>query len=203
MRNEKISDDEEIVVSEEEDDDKKEKKEFHVIKSYTDIQRIKLDKLMANPDKPVRIPERPVDREVNRAPEFNHNVMGSSAGAGSGEFHLYRQMRRKERSRVAQLAYRRKRDELDEEFKQTRDENERLAAEKTEKKRLKRQKAKEKKKGKKKKTATVVEKESTASESDSDVEEAIEEKASKAPAVVVDPLMQEPPKKDPLIIYYN
>ena len=45
--------DEEIVVSEEEDDEKKEKKEFHVIKSYSDIQRIKLDKLMANPDKPV------------------------------------------------------------------------------------------------------------------------------------------------------
>ena len=47
-----MSDEEEIIMSEEEDD-KKEKKEFHVIKSYTDIQRIKLDKLMANPDKPV------------------------------------------------------------------------------------------------------------------------------------------------------
>jgi hypothetical protein len=52
IENQKISDDEEIIMSEEEDD-KKEKKEFHVIKSYTDIQRIKLDKLMANPDKPV------------------------------------------------------------------------------------------------------------------------------------------------------
>jgi hypothetical protein len=52
IENQKIIDDEEIIMSEEEDD-KKEKKEFHVIKSYTDIQRIKLDKLMANPDKPV------------------------------------------------------------------------------------------------------------------------------------------------------
>jgi len=190
--------DEEIVVSEEEDDEKKEKKEFHVIKSYSDIQRIKLDKLMANPDKPVRIPERPVDREINRAAEFNHNVMGSSAGAGSGEFHLYRQMRRKEKNRVAQLHYRKKRDELDDEFKQKLEENEKAAADKTEKKRLKRNK---KKQAKKQKKETVVEKDSSESDSDSD-EDKVDE--VKAPAVVaVDPLMQEPPKKDPLIIYYN
>ena len=47
-----MSDEEELISEEEED--KKDKKEFHVIKSYTDIQRIKLEKLMANPDKPVR-----------------------------------------------------------------------------------------------------------------------------------------------------
>merc|ERR1719418_410053 len=38
--------------------------------------------------------------------------MGSSAGAGSGEFHLYRQMRRKEANRQAILGYRKKRDNL-------------------------------------------------------------------------------------------
>ena len=31
---------------------------------------------MAKPDKPVFIPERPKDRDVNKAPEFNHNIMG-------------------------------------------------------------------------------------------------------------------------------
>ena len=33
-------------------------------------------RLMAKPDKPVFIPERRVDRDVNKAPEFNHNIMG-------------------------------------------------------------------------------------------------------------------------------
>merc|ERR1719158_48370 len=132
------------------------KKNFPVIKSYTDIQRLKLEKLMANPEKPVRIPSRPVDREVNRAPEFNLNVMGSSAGAGSGEFHLYRQMRRKEQSRLKQLAFRKVRDELDAEFKQKLEENEKAAAEKTAKKRLKRQKKKGQKKGAEQIEATCI-----------------------------------------------
>jgi len=183
-----------------EDEENKETKEFRVIKSYTDIQRLKLEKLMSDPQKPVHIPARPVDHEVNRAAEFNHNIMGSSAGAGSGEFHLYRQMRRKEQNRVKQLAYRKKRDDLNLEFKQKIEENEKLASERTEKKRLKRLK---KKKGRKSKKEVVVDKASSESESEeltSDKEETTEVPASDQPSV--DPLMAEPPKKDPLIVYY-
>ena len=50
-----MSGDDDDLCSEEEQENKG--KKFHVIKSYTDIQRLKLEKLMANPDKPVsRIP---------------------------------------------------------------------------------------------------------------------------------------------------
>jgi len=196
-----MSGDDDEFCSEEEKEESK-KKNFPVIKSYTDIQRLKLEKLMANPEKPVRIPSRPVDREVNRAPEFNLNVMGSSAGAGSGEFHLYRQMRRKEQSRLKQLAYRKVRDELDAEFKQKLEENEKAAAEKTAKKRLKRQKKKGRKKGKVV-TADENDKEECEEDDDSDCSSNGVKEESMKENVVVDPLMQDPPKKDPLVIYYN
>merc|ERR1711972_260023 len=136
---------------------------------YTDIMKMKLDKLMSKPDKPVFIPQRPKDRDVNKAPEFNHNIMGSSAGAGSGEFHLYRQMRRKEANRQAILGYRKKRDELNAAYHEKLEENEKAAEEKTAKKREKRQKKKASKK--KKKPNTEQKKDTESEESDPDSEE--------------------------------
>merc|ERR1712141_850657 len=131
---------------------------------------------MAKPDKPVFIPERRVDRDVNKAPEFNHNIMGSSAGAGSGEFHLYRQMRRKEANRQAILNYRKVRDDLNDAFHQKIEENEKAAEDKTAKKRQKRQKRKANQKN-------PAEKSDSESEADSEPEERAEQ-PTKAKKVV-------------------
>jgi len=145
-------------------------------KTAYDIQRSKLEKLMKNPDKPVNIPQPRNEKDPNKAPEFVYNVMGSSAGAGSGEFHVYRQIRRKEFARQKVLNEKKTKDEMNEEYHAKLDENERLAEEKTAKKRAKRlkKKANKKKKGNAKKTEK---KESSESEnSESETEETEEKK---------------------------
>ncbi|KAM7294689.1 PRKR-interacting protein 1 homolog [Ixodes scapularis] len=123
-----------------------------VPKTVYDVQRLKLERLMQNPDKPVLIPDRPKGRSPHDAPEFVRNVMGSSAGAGSGEFHVYRHLRRKEYARQKYIDQKARQDEKDQEFRERVERNKRLAEERTAKKRAKRLKRKAKLKDKKKQT---------------------------------------------------
>ena len=118
-------------------------------KTAYDVQRSKLEKLMKNPEKPVNIPGPRKEKDPNKAPEFVYNVMGSSAGAGSGEFHVYRQIRRKEFLRTKVLDEQLSKEKLNEEYHAKLEENQREAEERTAKKRAKRMKKKEKLKKKK------------------------------------------------------
>lgn len=139
-------------------------------KTAYDLQREKLEKLMKNPEKPVAIPDPKAEKDPNKAPEFVYNVMGSSAGAGSGEFHVYRQVRRKEFARQKVMNEMKTAEELNEAYHAKLQENERMAEERTAKKREKRLKKKQKAKsgGKKAKKVEVEEKKS---ESESEAEE--------------------------------
>ncbi|XP_054166999.1 PRKR-interacting protein 1 homolog [Oppia nitens] len=124
-------------------------------KNYTlyDIQKIRLEKLMKNPDKPVDIPERHKEKKFAEPPDFVRNIMGSSAGAGSGEFHVYRHLRRKEYARMRHIENTAKHEEMDNKYYKRVEDNKKKAEEKTAKKREKRQKRKQKLKNKRLKKA--------------------------------------------------
>lgn len=94
-------------------------------------------------DKPVNIPEAPRERDhMQTVPSFVRNVMGSSAGAGSGEFHVYRHLRRKEYARQKTIQAKSIKEQLDDDYQHKLEDNRRLAEEKTAKKRAKRLKKK-------------------------------------------------------------
>ncbi|EDW31942.1 GL11391 [Drosophila persimilis] len=157
------------------------------VKTATDLQRLKLEKLMKHPEKPVIIPEARRERDYNASvPTFVRNVMGSSAGAGSGEFHVYRHLRRKEYARQKNIQHQSAREAADDAFQQKIDDNRRLAEERTAKKRAKRLKKKQRAKKPREQKTDVVKPESESSGSASE-DENVEQKPD-----TVDPKPESP-----------
>ncbi|TRZ24516.1 hypothetical protein HGM15179_002559, partial [Zosterops borbonicus] len=114
-------------------------------RSAAEEQRLRLERLMRNPEKTVPIPEKLNEWAPRPPPEFVRDVMGSSAGAGSGEFHVYRHLRRREYQRQDFMDAMAEKQRLDEEFQKKLERNKMIAEEQTAKRRRKRQKLKEKK----------------------------------------------------------
>lgn len=110
-----------------------------------------LASLFSKPDREVQMPPPPFGGRSSQSlpppPEIVANVQGSSAGAGSGEFHVYKASRRREYERVKLMEEEVAREEADKGFVAKRDELKRRDAERTEKRRKKREKTKGRKGG--------------------------------------------------------
>jgi len=124
-------------------------------------QRAQLDRLLKDPAKPAYVPPPPKEKSIRPAREMMKNVQGSSAGAGSGEFHVYKSGRRREYERLKmmdeqaqkvgvlvhpllEMLLNKMQESLTAEFERKRKEAQDAAEAKTAKKREKRHKKKEK-----------------------------------------------------------
>lgn len=114
-------------------------------------QSASIDALFARPDQEIRIPSGDPNaagarkRHHHLPPEIVSNVQGSSAGAGSGEFHVYKASRRREYERLRGMDEEVKREKAQEAFEVGRAEQEKRDEEKTRKNREKREKMKARK----------------------------------------------------------
>jgi hypothetical protein len=108
-------------------------------------QSAQVEALFANPDREITIPNGPKPKTVAAPPEIVANVQGSSAGAGSGEFHVYKASRRREYERLRVMDEENEREEKDREFKEKQEERKKAEDEKLSKNQAKRAKAKARK----------------------------------------------------------
>ncbi|KAG2150594.1 DUF1168-domain-containing protein [Suillus clintonianus] len=114
----------------------------HVL-TAVERQRSQLDRLLKDPSKPAYVPPAPKEKTIRPAREMMKNVQGSSAGAGSGEFHVYKASRRREYERLKMMEDEARIESETAEFEKKRKEADDVAEAKTAKNRAKRQKKKE------------------------------------------------------------
>ncbi|KAM3512903.1 hypothetical protein MY11210_003459 [Beauveria gryllotalpidicola] len=114
-------------------------------------QAASVDALFSKPDRDIRLPsssssssQRPT-HAGSRPPEIVTNVQGSSAGAGSGEFHVYKAARRREYERLREMDAEVRREQEQETFVREKERREKRDEEKTRKNRERREKMKQRK----------------------------------------------------------
>lgn len=114
----------------------------------TTQQATQLSALFAKPDRDIVIPTSdPSSKALGLAPppEIVANVQGSSAGAGSGEFHVYKASRRREYERLRLMDEEVKREKENEDFERAKEERQKRDEAKTNKNKARREKMKAKK----------------------------------------------------------
>ncbi|KAI5845665.1 DUF1168 domain protein [Morchella snyderi] len=115
--------------------------------SPVSFQASAVTSLFAKPDREIILPRGPKAKTLPPPPEIVANVQGSSAGAGSGEFHVYKAARRREYERIRLMEEEVKRENDEKEFLEKTEELKKKDDERTEKNRKKRMKKKQKGKG--------------------------------------------------------
>ena len=116
--------------------------------SPTSRHASEVEALFANPERDVAIPDGKGSSKKSGLPpppEIVANVQGSSAGAGSGEFHVYKASRRREYERLKTMEEENARELADTEYEKKQEENKAKEESKTEKNRKKREKKRQKK----------------------------------------------------------
>lgn len=112
-------------------------------------QANEIETLFLDPSRPVTLPPPSTEKKSSLPPppEIVANVQGSSAGAGSGEFHVYKASRRREYERLRLMDEEAKKEEENERWAREERERKERDEERTRKNREKRNKKKAKKGG--------------------------------------------------------